>query len=103
MDGGDPMHLDGYVYLCGRDSSDQTRGYSGSMAQLTMFNSALTSAHITSLFTLVGPSHFAARNRKRSLVTKRGSVTKLSAGLGWYRRISVQQATTQSYRKAGMS
>ena len=49
------MHLDGYVYLCGRNSSEQTSGYSGNMAQLTMFNAALTSSHFTSLSTVVGP------------------------------------------------
>lgn len=50
VDGGNPMDLDGEIFLCGRSSGDVTRGYEGLLAELSIFDSTLTASQIEALF-----------------------------------------------------
>ena len=70
LDGGNPMNLTGNIILCGRSEGDAARGYDGQLAELTIFDSALTATQIEALYYTVstprpppisGPSNPACR------------------------------------------
>ena len=48
--GGEPMMLTGNIVLCGRSTGDATRGYSGRLAELAIWNNALTAPQILAIF-----------------------------------------------------
>ncbi len=52
-DGGDPIYLDGNVYLCARTDGDAQRFFSGSVAQAGFYDEALnaSSIEVRQLFT----------------------------------------------------
>ena len=65
LDGGNPMNLTGNIILCGRLEGDAARGYDGQLAELTIFDSALTAPQIEALYYAVstlGPSNPACRS-----------------------------------------
>lgn len=45
-DGGNPIYLDGNVYLCARTDGDAQRFFSGSVAQVGFYNEALNASDI---------------------------------------------------------
>ena len=45
-DGGDPIYLDGNIYLCARTDGDSQRFFSGSVAQAGFYNEALNATNI---------------------------------------------------------
>jgi hypothetical protein len=45
-DGGDPIYLDGNIYLCARTDGDSHRFFSGSVAQAGFYNEALNASDI---------------------------------------------------------
>ena len=45
-DGGDPIYLDGNIYLCARTDGDSHRFFSGSVAQAGFYNEALNATNI---------------------------------------------------------
>ena len=44
------MDLSGNIVLCGRTEGDAARGYDGQLAELTIFDSALTATQIQALY-----------------------------------------------------
>eukprot|EP00884_Botryococcus_braunii_P015271 jgi/Botrbrau1/2427/Bobra.0395s0049.1 len=59
VDGGNPMNLNGSIYLCGRSLGDQSRGYDGRLASLGLYNTYLTGDQIAALYDS-GPSSYPA-------------------------------------------
>lgn len=45
-DGGDPIYLDGNIYLCARSDGDSQRFFSGSVAQAGFYDVALNASHV---------------------------------------------------------
>ena len=46
LDGGDPIYLRGNIFLCSRSDRDPDRFFSGSIAQLSLYNEALNASSI---------------------------------------------------------
>lgn len=55
-DGGDPIYLDGNIYLCARTDGDSHRFFSGSVAQAGFYNEALNATNIQALYNAVTSS-----------------------------------------------
>ena len=55
MDGGLPIFLDGNITLCARADLSATRFFSGRVAELSLYNSALTSAQVHTPIQAGGP------------------------------------------------
>ena len=49
VDGGDPIYLDSPITLCGRADLNTTRFFSGSLAELSIFDNALTGQQVAYL------------------------------------------------------
>lgn len=45
-DGGDPIYLDGNIYLCARSDGDSQRFFSGSVAQAGFYDVALNASNV---------------------------------------------------------
>lgn len=54
IDGGDPIYLRGNIFLCARSDGQSDRFFSGSVAQLSLYDEALnaTSIEVTNLHVL---------------------------------------------------
>ncbi|KAK9823790.1 hypothetical protein WJX72_005525 [[Myrmecia] bisecta] len=50
LDGGHPVYLDDNIILCGRSRGDDTRGYNGRLAQLALWDAALTPDQIAAIY-----------------------------------------------------
>lgn len=50
IDGGQPMNIDGKIVLCGRSDRDMTRGYSGQLAELAIWDGSLSSAQVAAIY-----------------------------------------------------
>lgn len=50
VDGGNPMELDGDIYLCGRTQRDSSRGFEGKLAELSLFDASLTAPQVEALY-----------------------------------------------------
>jgi hypothetical protein len=48
-----PMHIDGDIVLCGRSDETALRGYSGSLAELSIWDTALTAAQVYIIYAAV--------------------------------------------------
>ena len=53
LDGGAPLLMDGKITLCGRSDRQTMRGYTGLLAKLALFDSALTEAQAAYIFNAV--------------------------------------------------
>lgn len=54
IDGGDPLFLGGPLLLCGRYGGPASRAYGGQLANLAIYDGALNSAEVMTLFDMVG-------------------------------------------------
>lgn len=50
IDGGNPLNLDGSIFLCGRSLGDDARGYDGRLAGLGIYNTYLTDDIVDELY-----------------------------------------------------
>lgn len=53
VDGGKPMHINGNIVLCGRSDESAMRGYSGSLAELAIWDGTLTPAQVAAIYAAV--------------------------------------------------
>ena len=53
VDGGKPLDIDGNMVLCGRSDDTAQRGYTGSLAELAIWNTALTAQQVSAIYTSV--------------------------------------------------
>lgn len=53
MDGGKPLEIDGDIVLCGRSDETAQRGYTGSLAELAIWDTAITAAQVSEIYTAV--------------------------------------------------
>jgi len=53
VDGGEPVMLDGHIFLCGRNDMNPQRHFKGMLTHLSLFDTALTPAEIAALFVSV--------------------------------------------------
>jgi hypothetical protein len=54
VDGGNPMQLNNNIYLCGRSTIDDARGFNGRLASLSLYDTDLNTAQIAALYS-AGP------------------------------------------------
>lgn len=57
VDGGNPLAIDGYIYLCSVNASDGRRAFTGGITQLTIWDNALTDSQMATLSDLVQILH----------------------------------------------
>lgn len=50
VDGGKAMSLDGDIVLCGRSDGTAQRGYSGSLAELAIWDTVITSQQVAMIY-----------------------------------------------------
>ena len=53
VDGGRPLEIDGEMVLCGRSDDTKQRGFTGSLAELAIWNTALTAQQVSAIYTSV--------------------------------------------------
>ena len=53
MDGGKALEIDGDIVLCGRSDETAQRGYTGSLAELAIWDTAITAAQVSEIYTAV--------------------------------------------------
>ncbi len=53
MDGGKPLDIDGNMVLCGRSDDTAQRGYTGSLAELAIWDTTLTAQQVSAIYTSV--------------------------------------------------
>ena len=53
VDGGKPLEIDGDMVLCGRSDDTAQRGYTGSLAELAIWNTILTAQQVSAIYTSV--------------------------------------------------
>ena len=53
VDGGKALEIDGNMVLCGRSDDTAQRGYTGSLAELAIWNTALTAQQVSAIYTSV--------------------------------------------------
>jgi hypothetical protein len=53
VDGGKPLEIDGDIVLCGRSDESAQRGYTGSLAELAIWNTVVTAAQVSEIYTAV--------------------------------------------------
>lgn len=53
VDGGKPLEIDGDIVLCGRSDETAQRGYTGSLAELAIWDTAITAAQVSEIYTAV--------------------------------------------------
>ena len=60
VDGGKPMVIDGKMALCGRSDDTSQRGYTGSLAELAIWDTALTADQVSAIYNSVSMPHSLA-------------------------------------------
>ena len=60
VDGGKPMVVDGKMALCGRSDDTSQRGYTGSLAELAIWDAVLTADQVSAIYKSVSMLHFFA-------------------------------------------
>lgn len=59
VDGGQPMNLTSEIALCGKNATDQSRGYDGQLSQLIFFNSSVSATQVDALYRIFKVEHLS--------------------------------------------
>ena len=57
VNGGKPMVIDGKMALCGRSDDTSQRGYTGSLAELAIWDTVLTADQVSAIYKSVSMLH----------------------------------------------
>ena len=74
VDGGKPLEIDGSIVLCGRSDDTAQRGFTGSLAELALWNTAITAQQVSAIYNSVSARCLRLHQRFRLNTRTQGSL-----------------------------